>query len=129
MAVGTTEQGIVLNTSSGKLRRHACRELCAPARRLVAGRRLAAGSLAPDELRRVALAACEVPDGVDSWLIFALLATPTWLLTALAPSPAAAWRVNRLANPRYGELSKPEPRTTGAPPARRGICEFAAHRL
>ena len=31
------------------------------------------------------------------WLLFALIAPPTWLLTALAPRPAAAWRVNRLA--------------------------------
>ncbi len=135
MAVGTTEQDIVLKTSSGKLRRAACRELYEQGR-VGAQRhadwwqvvRLAAGSLAP-ELRHVALPAGQVLYRVYSWLIFALLAPPKWLLTAFAPSPGAAWRGNRLPNPRSGELSKPEPRTPGAPPARRGICELAAHRL
>jgi 1-acyl-sn-glycerol-3-phosphate acyltransferase len=93
----------VLKTSSGKLRRAACRELYEQGR-VGAHRhaawwqvvRLAAGSLGP-ELRRLAFAAGQVLYGVYSWLIFALLAPPTWLLTTLAPSPPAAWRVNRLA--------------------------------
>jgi hypothetical protein len=119
MAVGTTEENIVLRTSSEKLRRAACRELYEQGR-VGAHRhaawwqviRLAAGWLAP-ELRRIAFAAGQVLHGVYGWLIFALLAR----------------RLNRLANPRSGKLSMSEPRTPGAPPARRGICEVAAHRL
>lgn len=93
----------VLKTSSGKLRRAACRELYEQGRvgthqhaawwQVV---RLTAGSLAP-QLRRLAIAAGQVLYGIYGWLVFALLAPPTWLFTALAPSPAAAWRANRLA--------------------------------
>ncbi|HEX5684504.1 MAG TPA: AMP-binding protein [Ideonella sp.] len=93
----------VLKTSSGKLRRVACRELYEQGRvgahphaawwQVV---RLAAGSLAP-QLRRLAFAAAQVLYGLYGWLVFALLAPPAWLFTTLAPSPAAAWRVNRLA--------------------------------
>jgi 1-acyl-sn-glycerol-3-phosphate acyltransferase len=35
--------------------------------------------------------------GIYGWALFTLLAPPTWICTALAPHPAAAWRVNRLA--------------------------------
>jgi 1-acyl-sn-glycerol-3-phosphate acyltransferase len=93
----------VLKTSSGKLRRAACRELYEQGR--VGARqhaawwqvvRLTAGSLAP-QLRRLALAAAQAGYGIYGWLVFVLLVPPAWLFTVLAPSPAAAWRVNRLA--------------------------------
>ena len=93
----------VLKTSSGKIRRAACRELY-EAGRVGARRhaawwqlvRLIAGSLLP-QAHRGATAAARLLYGLYAWLIAALIAPPTWLLTALAPSPAAAWRVNRWA--------------------------------
>jgi len=93
----------VLKTSSGKIRRAACRELFEAGRVGERGHaawwqvtRLVAGSLLP-RVRRAAMAAVRLLYGLYAWLIFALLVPPTWLLTALAPGPAAAWRVNRLA--------------------------------
>lgn len=93
----------VLKTSSGKLRRAACRALYEQGH--AGGHhpgawwqvvRLTAGSLAP-ELRRLAVALSQVLYGVYGWLVFAALAPPTWLSTALAPTPAAAWRLSRRA--------------------------------
>ena len=93
----------VLKTSSGKIRRAACRELHESGRVGAGGRaawwqvlRLLAGSLLP-QARRVAAAAVHLLYGLYAWLVFLLLAVPAWLLTALVPSPAIAWRVNRLA--------------------------------
>jgi 1-acyl-sn-glycerol-3-phosphate acyltransferase len=93
----------VLKTSSGKIRRAACRELYEAGRLGVRGHaggwqviRLIWGSLLP-QTRRAATAGSDVFYGLYAWLLFALIAPPTWLLTALAPRPAAAWRVNRLA--------------------------------
>lgn len=93
----------VLKTSSGKIRRGACRELY-EAGQIGAGRRaawwqmvrLVAGSLLP-QLWRLAAAVPHRLYGTYAWLVFLLLAVPTWLLTALAPTPAWAWGVNRLA--------------------------------
>jgi 1-acyl-sn-glycerol-3-phosphate acyltransferase len=93
----------VLKTSSGKIRRAACRELY-EAGHVGAGEhaawwqvvRLVSGSLLP-QARRVASAGAQLLYGAYAWAAFALLAPPTWLLTALAPRPAAAWRVNRWA--------------------------------
>ncbi len=93
----------VLKTSSGKIRRAACREQYEAGRVGAHGRagwwqvvRLVSGSLLP-QAQRAAAAAARWLFGVYCWLIFALLAPPAWLLTALAPRPATAWRVNRLA--------------------------------
>lgn len=93
----------VLKTSSGKVRRAACRELYEQGRLGAHERaawwqviRLTVGSLVP-QLRRLAFAAAHVLYGIYGWLLFALVAPPTWLFTALAPSAAAAWRLNRLA--------------------------------
>jgi 1-acyl-sn-glycerol-3-phosphate acyltransferase len=93
----------VLKTSSGKIRRAACRELHDAGRLGVRGHagwwqviRLISGSLLP-QTRSAATATVRFLYGVYAWLVFALIAPPTWLLTALAPHPAAAWRVNRLA--------------------------------
>jgi 1-acyl-sn-glycerol-3-phosphate acyltransferase len=93
----------VLKTSSGKIRRAACRELYEAGRVGARGHaawwqvvRLISGSLLP-QARRAATAGSHAVYGLYAWLLFALIAPPTWLLTALAPHPAAAWRVNRLA--------------------------------
>jgi 1-acyl-sn-glycerol-3-phosphate acyltransferase len=93
----------VLKTSSGKLRRAACRELYEHGRVGARQRaawwqlvRLTAGSLAP-KVRGLGFAAGQVLYGLYAWLVFALLALPAWLFTALAPNPDAAWRINRLA--------------------------------
>jgi 1-acyl-sn-glycerol-3-phosphate acyltransferase len=93
----------VLKTSSGKIRRAACRELYEAGRVGARGHaawwqviRLISGSLLP-QARQVARAVCHVLYGLYGWLIFALIAPPTWLLTVLARRPAVAWRVNRWA--------------------------------
>jgi 1-acyl-sn-glycerol-3-phosphate acyltransferase len=93
----------VLKTSSGKIRRAACRELYEAGRVGTRGPaawwqviRLVSGSLLP-QAQRAATAGAHLLYGLYVWLVFALFAPPTWLLTALAPRPAAAWRVNRLA--------------------------------
>ncbi len=93
----------VLKTSSGKIRRAACRELYASGR--IGTRaapawwqavRLAAGSLGP-LLRQRAAAAAALAYGLYVALLFGLIAPATWLLTAATPRPALAWRVNRVA--------------------------------
>ena len=93
----------VLKTSSGKIRRAACRELyssgridarAAPAWWQAA--RLLAGSLGPQARRRIA-AATHLLYGLYAGLLFGLIAPITWLLTAASPRPALAWRVNRAA--------------------------------
>ena len=101
----------VLKTSSGKLRRAACRELYASGR--IGARappvwwqalRLAAGSLGP-LLRRHAAAAADLAYGLYVALLFGLIAPTTWLLTAAAPRPALAWRINRVATRVFLRLS------------------------
>lgn len=93
----------VLKTSSGKIRRAACRELYKAGRVGVRGRaawwqviRLISGSLLP-QAQQAVTAVAHLFYGVYGWLVFALIAPPMWLFTALARHPAAAWRVNRRA--------------------------------
>ncbi len=93
----------VLKTSSGKLRRAACRELHESGRVAKGGRatwwqvlRLVAGSLLP-EARRLLMAGTHVLYGVYVGLLLAVVVPLAWVLTALSASPAMAWRVNRLA--------------------------------
>ncbi len=93
----------VLKTSSGKIRRSACRGLYEAGRVGAHGHaawwqvvRLASGSLLLEAQRAVA-AGAHLLYGLYCWLVFALIAPPVWLLTAVARGPAAAWRVNRLA--------------------------------
>jgi 1-acyl-sn-glycerol-3-phosphate acyltransferase len=93
----------VLKTSSGKIRRAACRELYEAGRAGARAHaawwqviRLIAGSLLP-QVQRVATAGANLLYGLYGWLLFALIAPPTWLLTVLVPDPAVAWRVNHLA--------------------------------
>jgi len=93
----------VLKTSSGKIRRAACRELYETGRvgapehaawwQVI---RLIGGSVLP-EAQRAAAAAAHRLHGLYVWLVLAFVVPPAWLLTTLAPSPASAWRVNRLA--------------------------------
>jgi len=88
----------VLKTSSGKVRRSATRELYAAG--LVGARSRAAwwqivrlvstGVLRP--LRDAARSAGRGLFAAWALAVFALLAPPTWLATALLPSPGAAWR-------------------------------------
>ncbi len=118
----------VLKTSSGKIRRAACRELYEAGRVGARGHaawwqviRLISGSLLP-QARQVARAVCHVLYGLYAWLIFALIAPPTWLLTVLARRPAVAWRVNRL-----GGAAHLSARRHRAHVARPGT--FAAHAL
>jgi 1-acyl-sn-glycerol-3-phosphate acyltransferase len=93
----------VLKTSSGKVRRAACRALYESGGVGRHGRaawwqvvRLAAGSILPRS-RRVLAAGAHRVHGLFAWLVFAVLAPPAWLLTAFAHDPAAAWAVNRWA--------------------------------
>ncbi|MEO8280966.1 MAG: AMP-binding protein [Ideonella sp.] len=93
----------VLKTSSGKIRRAACRELFEAgkigARRHAAWwqvTRLVGASLLP-QARRMLATGMHVLHGVGVALLFGLLALPVWSLTTLARSPAVAWRVNRSA--------------------------------
>jgi 1-acyl-sn-glycerol-3-phosphate acyltransferase len=93
----------VLKTSSGKVRRSACRSLYeagrigaapASARRQVL--RLAWGAAQP-RARQLGRAVARGLFGCWTMLVFWLLAPLTWLLTLPAPNPAAAWAVGGIA--------------------------------
>ena len=93
----------VLKTSSGKVRRSACRELVESGRVLAPAAtarqqvlRLALGALAP-RLRSIGAGIGSVLYGLRAWLVFWVLAPPTWLLTARTSNPAHAWRVSHVA--------------------------------
>ena len=87
----------VLKTSSGKVRRSACRDLLAAGRvgaPVLSARRqwlrLAFGAAAL-RLQAGARSLGSMLFGLRAVLLFWLLAPPVWLLTVLMPSPAAAW--------------------------------------
>jgi 1-acyl-sn-glycerol-3-phosphate acyltransferase len=91
----------VLKTSSGKVRRSACREryergelapATASARRQLL--RLAGAALG-QRLRSAARGLGRLGFGLWAMVLFWLLAPPFWLLCVLMPSPAGAWRVAR----------------------------------
>ncbi len=91
----------VLKTSSGKVRRSACRALYEAggvgAALPTAGRqvrRLALGALVL-RLRQLGSALGRVLFGLHAMGLFLLLAPLTWLLTLLMPNPAAAWALGR----------------------------------
>jgi len=93
----------VLKTSSGKVRRSACRALyeagAAGAAPVTAQRqllRLALGAVVP-RLRQLGSALGRVLFGLHAMALFSLLAPLTWLLTLLMPNPAAAWALGRAA--------------------------------
>ena len=115
--------GTVLKTSSGKVRRSACRELLASGRvgRPVASARwqwlrLALGAAG---LRLQAAAAALF--GLRAAVLFWLLAPPAWLLTVLMPTPDAAWAFAR----RSARLLL---RGAGVPVAVRGLEHWPADR-
>ncbi len=93
----------VLKTSSGKVRRSACRALYeagAVGANLPTARwqvvRLALGALGP-RLRHALATAWHALFALYAALLFWLLAPLTWLLTLLMPNPAAAWALGRVA--------------------------------
>ncbi|MFN3565753.1 MAG: AMP-binding protein, partial [Burkholderiaceae bacterium] len=91
----------VLKTSSGKIRRAACRALYeqgrlnAPARALRwQVLRLALGAAAL-RLRQAISALGAAGFGLRAMTAFGLIAPPVWLLTLFARAPAAAWKIGR----------------------------------
>ena len=93
----------VLKTSSGKVRRSACRALyeaggvgAAPASTRRQVLRLALGAVLP-RLQHLGRAAGRAVFGLWAALLFWLLAPLTWLLTLLMPNPAAAWALSGIA--------------------------------
>ena len=93
----------VLKTSSGKIRRSACRALFESGRIAAAAPgawrqvlRLALGALGP-RLRHLAGRAGSALWAGYALAIFALLAPLTWLATAATSKPATAWRIGRVA--------------------------------
>ncbi|HYA65247.1 MAG TPA: AMP-binding protein, partial [Burkholderiaceae bacterium] len=93
----------VLKTSSGKVRRSACRTLyeqgrigTAPPSARWQMLRLAAGAIAP-QMRNVLATAGHALYGLYAALVFLLLALGTWLLTQFTRSQAAAWAIGRSA--------------------------------
>lgn len=93
----------VLKTSSGKVRRSACRELYEAGR--IGARRRAVGwqiarlvlGAAGARARRGLRLAGELAHALRIGVLFALIAPLTWLATALLPRPSWAWAVGRLA--------------------------------
>jgi 1-acyl-sn-glycerol-3-phosphate acyltransferase len=93
----------VLKTSSGKIRRSACRALVesgrvgtalpGPARQLF---RLALGAIGP-QLRGLGTRAATAAFAAYAWLVVAIVAPLAWLAIALTPDVAAAWRIARAA--------------------------------
>jgi acyl carrier protein len=93
----------VLKTSSGKVRRAACRQLFEQGRVGARARtarmqvvRLAAGAIVVRVREAIAVAGRRLY-GVYVMLLLGLLGVPTWLATMATPTPAAAWRVGRAA--------------------------------
>ncbi len=93
----------VLKTSSGKVRRSACRALyeagavgASPPTARWQVVRLALGALVP-RLRHALASAGHALFALYAALLFWLLAPLTWLLTLLMPNPAAAWALGRRA--------------------------------
>lgn len=99
----------VLKTSSGKIRRAACRELyergSAPVRAVwwqVA--RLAWAGMLP-QLRRGRRVAADVLYAGYVWALFWLLAPMTWLAAVMLPRPAWSWAASRISARLFARLS------------------------
>ncbi|WP_298828169.1 AMP-binding protein [uncultured Piscinibacter sp.] len=110
----------VLKTSSGKVRRSACRELveqggvgAAPASARRQWLRLALGAAAL-RLRAVVELLADALFGLRAFALFWLFAPPVWLLTLCMPTPAAAWTLCRGA-------ARALLRLAGAPVAVQGL--------
>ncbi len=93
----------VLKTSSGKIRRSACRALyregrigaAAPTARVQALRLIASALGA--RLGNAGSAAVRAAYALYAALLFIALAVPTWAAMLLMPTPSAAWRLGRSA--------------------------------
>jgi acyl carrier protein len=93
----------VLKTSSGKIRRTACRELYerggAP-RRFTSARWQKARIIGVEwqrRLRRGSRLAHEALFAARVWAFFCLLAPPTWLASVILPRPSWRWAISHLA--------------------------------
>jgi 1-acyl-sn-glycerol-3-phosphate acyltransferase len=93
--------GSVLKTSSGKIRRAACRELFAKNAIGAAGRslwlqmvRLALAGLVP-QLRRLFHRFLEWAYAAYCWSLFGILGLPIWILVVLLPRMEMRWQVVR----------------------------------
>lgn len=94
--------GTVLKTSSGKIRRAACRQLFEQGAIGRTGRspwlqlvRLSLAGIVP-QLRRMIRATLEWLYAAWCWLLFGLLGLPIWLLVFVLPWVGARWQVVRL---------------------------------
>ncbi len=103
--------GAVLKTSSGKVRRAACRELYERGAIGASGRalwlqlvRLAASAAVP-QLRRIGRRCGEVLYAAHCWLLFGSIGLTLWLLVLLLPSMPARWRAVRLGVRLFAALS------------------------
>jgi 1-acyl-sn-glycerol-3-phosphate acyltransferase len=92
-----------LKTSSGKIRRSACRELYEKGGRSTLERalwlqlmRVALASLLP-QLRRSAVRLSDWLYAGYVWFWFGVLAPPTWLVAACLPRPRWSWSLSRVA--------------------------------
>ncbi len=93
----------VLKTSSGKIRRAACRERFEQGQASLAPRagwrqlfRLGREALWPQIKHRLSAARAAVY-GVYVWALLLLVSLPTWLLVAITPRPGWAWQIARLS--------------------------------
>ncbi len=114
----------VLKTSSGKIRRAACRELyekggTAPQRAVwwQVVRLVWAGAL--PQLRRSIRVASDILFAGYAWALFGLLAPLTWLAAVLLPRPAWSWAASRVGAHLFLRLS-------GTPFAVRGLENLSA---
>ncbi|WP_128001726.1 AMP-binding protein [Piscinibacter defluvii] len=117
----------VLKTSSGKVRRSACRELVEQGRVGAATPgaawqwlRLALGAVVPWS-KAAAQTGMDALFGLRASLLFWLFAPPVWLLTQFMPSPAAAWAWCRRA-------ARALLRLAGTPVALQGLEHWPADR-
>ena len=122
----------VLKTSSGKIRRSACRALyerggglgpAPPHRQLL---RLAAGA-ARLRLQRVARAAGSLLFAGHAALLFWLFAPLTWLLILGQPSPARAWALGRAFARALLALTGMSPRVEGLQNLPAGACVLVSN--
>lgn len=125
----------VLKTSSGKLRRAACRELYeqdAIGRRPRSGTRqllwLAMHSLLPG-LRRLLERAAETLYAAYAWCLFGLFAPIVWSLVMLLPRPHWRWRMMRAAARAYARACGVRITIRGSEnfPAPARFCVFVAN--
>jgi 1-acyl-sn-glycerol-3-phosphate acyltransferase len=123
----------VLKTSSGKIRRSACRALVESGR--IGGEvpaawqqvlRLAAGA-SLQALRRLGRGAAGLLWAGWALAWFAVLAPLAWVLTALARSPRAAWQIGRAAARALFALTATRLRVRGAERLPAGACVLVAN--